>query len=663
MTGLKLKGRNSSNNNNNNNSNNNSNSNKHKSRNKNKSKSFAKLKKRGGGSSSGISGINSGIGTGGITRLDKSKSQCLTAGGPCDVFDSPSWEQDYDRLAIGSFGGFALGSIFNSTPVHNNIDIGVKLDVLDKSFYWYGAAVIDMRLDGIHGAKSALVSYDNFGNDWDEWISLNNETYRLAKCGTRTKIIDKNTHKNVKTMYGIHAIAATRYCQRSKEGLLLRNELLYNKNNDQMKTAIENSILKYDIIHCGYIYKRGNKWNTDYKQRWFVLKNDWCLYYFEHKLSNINGYKGYIYLQDIIKVVKNIDIKHCKSNNKRTKSLNIGKNRNKNKNNKNKNNKNKNNNKNKLKNDKKTSKNSSKNDEKNFNINHKNNSNNKLGNSNNTKNNNKRKRLSALGPSKNKIEIDDDLCFQIECDKKTYFLSCKTNDDLIDWISVLQAMMYQMNIMSPMPERSNIIKNNKLLVPESDHDHVSGSGSGSDNDPDHSLHEHEPDHEHDDIAYYSDTTPNGYDNSLQQASPSPIISPFSRPYMTLKSPNSNNNNNNNYLNSPSSQERKSKRKSMGNLLFKRKTHNNNNNNSSNHSNSNGANSSKDTPISDEGENINSFAIGGHGSDGGASPSGEGISLNDNVSSSDGNYNKSGHHVSKGKQFSSRIANFTKGGKK
>ena len=54
-----------------------------------------------------------------------------------------------------------------------------------------------------------------------------------------------------------------------------------------------------EILHEGHVQKKGNFLNKEWRRRWFILKSDNCLYYYEHRkdakprgciaLSNVNN--------------------------------------------------------------------------------------------------------------------------------------------------------------------------------------------------------------------------------------------------------------------------------------------------------------------------------------------------------------------------------------
>ncbi|ETO36225.1 hypothetical protein RFI_00837 [Reticulomyxa filosa] len=97
--------------------------------------------------------------------------------------------------------------------------------------------------------------------------------------------IDKTTNQII----GIHVLAATKY-GKSDQAKLLR-------------AKIADSTFDFgevDVLMAGYLHKKGS-WNSNWNRRYFTLRNDNCLYYFENAHDTFK-YKGIIPLNSVYRL-------------------------------------------------------------------------------------------------------------------------------------------------------------------------------------------------------------------------------------------------------------------------------------------------------------------------------------------------------------------------
>ena len=167
------------------------------------------------------------------------------------------------------------------TKASSEYSVGKKIDVLDSSYHWYSAQIVD--IDVFH-KKAFKVHYDGFDDKWNEWIPFKKQFLTAP-------------HKSKSLGYGRmeggqHVLIATSY-GRSKYAKALRSAM--QKDGDK-------SLAEIPVLLQGYLYKRGN-WNKDWKKRWFVLRNSNNLYYYESNKLKEHQYRGVIALGNIRKIV------------------------------------------------------------------------------------------------------------------------------------------------------------------------------------------------------------------------------------------------------------------------------------------------------------------------------------------------------------------------
>ena len=191
-------------------------------------------------------------------------------------------DQDGDRRPT-FFGGdeFKINDE-DAKSYKNNFSIGKKVDVLDVSYTWFSATIIDID---VFDKKAVYVSYDNFEDRWNEWVPLN-KSHRISPHNTRISI--GNINPALKTdQGGIHALLATKF-GRSKMALELQEAFASENNKQQLSNK--------SILMQGHLYKRSN-WNKkNWKRRWFVIRNNHNIYYYDHKNMKSKQYRGVISL-------------------------------------------------------------------------------------------------------------------------------------------------------------------------------------------------------------------------------------------------------------------------------------------------------------------------------------------------------------------------------
>ena len=323
--------------------------------------------------------------------------------------------RDLSKATSASLGGGFSGAAY---------EIGKKLDVLDGSYYWYSAQVVDVDP---FKKKAIRVKYDQFDERWNEWIPFR-DTYRLDLHQTRSVVSvrvpksknnsnnnnnsnsnnkdksDDNTDiiesiikrsvivkKTISTATatnddnslvlmppnGVHVLAATRF-GKSAKGLLLRERLVYADPNSRNNRGL----CDVRVLMCGLMYKRGRRWNKDYKERWFVLQNNMCLYYYEHKGLKASQFSGCIPLAQVRDVKRTFDTDDDKH-----KKRMLG------------------------------------------------------GGGSSYHSSIRNDSLLNYNPNVEKLSFLQ-YTFDIDCVKRSYHLACRDNDDLSDWMSVLQGLVH-----------------------------------------------------------------------------------------------------------------------------------------------------------------------------------------------------------------------------
>lgn len=86
-------------------------------------------------------------------------------------------------------------------------------------------------------------------------------------------------------------LLATAY-GKSRKGKDIQNAM--NPTKDKLLTSVS-------TLMRGWLYKRGN-WNKNWKKRWFVMRNDNNLYYYERKDLKHSDFRGIIALSNIRKI-------------------------------------------------------------------------------------------------------------------------------------------------------------------------------------------------------------------------------------------------------------------------------------------------------------------------------------------------------------------------
>eukprot|EP01083_Nonionella_stella_P110009 321556_1 len=122
----------------------------------------------------------------------------------------------------------------------NDYRIGTSLDVIDASYHWYSAKIVD--IDVLH-RKALQVHYDGFDDKWNsnEWIPL-------TKTQFRTALHKSKSQGNGKEEGGVHALIATRYGRSRVAGDL---RLAFDPCSDK-------SLSEVHVLLEGYAFKRGN---------------------------------------------------------------------------------------------------------------------------------------------------------------------------------------------------------------------------------------------------------------------------------------------------------------------------------------------------------------------------------------------------------------------
>jgi len=166
--------------------------------------------------------------------------------------------------------------------LQGDFSVGKRVDVMDVSYVWYTATIIDID---VFDKLAVFVKYDNFEERWNEWIMLSHQ-YRIAPFGSRTGIGEsipalKNEHG------GCHALVTTKY-GKSQMAVELQEAFASERTKDVLP--------KKAIFLQGHLYKRSNWSKKSWKRRWFVIRNNWTLYYYDHKNMKSKQYRGVIAL-------------------------------------------------------------------------------------------------------------------------------------------------------------------------------------------------------------------------------------------------------------------------------------------------------------------------------------------------------------------------------
>ena len=164
----------------------------------------------------------------------------------------------------------------------NNYSIGKKVDVLDVSYHWYSATIIDID---VFDKKAVYIKYDEFEERWNEWVPLS-KSHRISPHRSRTNVGEENPALK-SDRGGCHALITTRF-GKSKNALELQEAFASDKRLTILSTK--------SILMQGHLYKRSN-WNKkNWKRRWFVIRNNHNIYYYDHKNMKSKQYRGVISL-------------------------------------------------------------------------------------------------------------------------------------------------------------------------------------------------------------------------------------------------------------------------------------------------------------------------------------------------------------------------------
>ena len=164
----------------------------------------------------------------------------------------------------------------------SNYSIGKKVDVLDVSYNWYSATIIDID---VFDKKAVYIKYDEFEDRWNEWIPLS-KSHRISPHRSRTNVGEMNPALK-SDRGGCHALITTKF-GKSRNALELQEAF----SSDKIKTILSTK----SILMQGHLYKRSN-WNKkNWKRRWFVIRNNHNIYYYDHKNMKSKQYRGVISL-------------------------------------------------------------------------------------------------------------------------------------------------------------------------------------------------------------------------------------------------------------------------------------------------------------------------------------------------------------------------------
>ena len=122
-----------------------------------------------------------------------------------------------DALNDGAVGGDRVSEERAKQYVErSHFSVGKRVDVLDISYQWYTATIIDVD---VMSQRAVLIQYDHFDAIWNEWIPLQ-KSYRVSPHRARTAV-GVSTPSLRSERGGVHALVATKY-GRSKHAKDLR---------------------------------------------------------------------------------------------------------------------------------------------------------------------------------------------------------------------------------------------------------------------------------------------------------------------------------------------------------------------------------------------------------------------------------------------------------
>eukprot|EP01084_Bolivina_argentea_P313920 543686_1 len=180
-------------------------------------------------------------------------------------------QQESGNAVIKSAGPYSVGNV---------------VDVLDVSYVWYSATILDIDA---FDKRAIYVSYDEFDEAWNEWIPMNKK-YRISPARSRTNVVDMNPL--LRTQHGgVHCLCATKYGRNPNAQDLQNVFSSQNYDNERLTPKA--------ILIQGHLYKQASWSKKTWKRRWFVIMNNQQIYYYDHKNVKSKQYRGVISLDQI----------------------------------------------------------------------------------------------------------------------------------------------------------------------------------------------------------------------------------------------------------------------------------------------------------------------------------------------------------------------------
>lgn len=112
----------------------------------------------------------------------------------------------------------------------SHFSVGKKVDVLDVSYQWYPATIVDID---VLSKKAVLIQYDDFDAIWNEWIPLH-KSYRIAPNKSRIQIGD-DIPSLKSERGGVHALITTKF-GKSKHAQDLRSAFESDMESQRLST-------------------------------------------------------------------------------------------------------------------------------------------------------------------------------------------------------------------------------------------------------------------------------------------------------------------------------------------------------------------------------------------------------------------------------------------
>eukprot|EP01083_Nonionella_stella_P175106 608842_1 len=168
-----------------------------------------------------------------------------------------------------------------------HFNIGKQVDVLDVSYVWYAATIVDID---VFERKAVYIKYDAFEENWNEWIPLKG-AWRIAPAKSRIDVVCTLRGEND----GIHCLIATKY-GRSKAARDLQD--VFSSDN---VVLMQRRLTSKSVLMQGYVYKESpSKFRkTNWKRLWFVVQNNDTICYYDHKNMKSKQHRGVIRLPQI----------------------------------------------------------------------------------------------------------------------------------------------------------------------------------------------------------------------------------------------------------------------------------------------------------------------------------------------------------------------------